>query len=299
MLDQLGVFVRVAELGSLTKAGKLLGQPTSRVSRAVTALEKDLGVTLFYRTTRQLSLTQSGRTLFERAQSQIHELENAIRTVNDASQGMQGVLKITAVDDMAPLLNPILRAFRQLHPGVRIHLHLTIDVVDIVKDGVDIAIRIGKLKDANLKAKLLGTLPFVLVASPQYLRQAQKIEQISDLLTHPLILFGPELKTVKAKLKLENKKGESEILAVEPVFKSNNTPALLDMALKHVGVAFIPAFVCAAEIERGNLIRVLDNYEGFLSPAYMMWPNQKVQNPTVRAFLDFAFPKLSNHFHGT
>lgn len=163
-LNQIRTFVKLVQSGSFTKAAEVLRQPKSRVSRRLAALEKDLGVQLIYRTTRQFQLTETGRTYYERAQGLIDGLESLSLEVNEATTEVSGVIRVTASDDMGLKYLPIiLDEFSKLYPRIRFEIVLSQAYVDLVKESVDVALRIGALKDSSLRVRKVGFLKNILV----------------------------------------------------------------------------------------------------------------------------------------
>ena len=164
-LNQIQTFVKLAQAGSFTKAAQILRQPKSRVSRRLAALEKELGVQLIYRTTRQFQLTETGRAFYEKAQGLIAGLEALSAEVSDTTTQIAGVIRITASDDMGvKYLPPILDEFSRLHPQIQFDVVLTQSYVDLVKESIDVALRIGHLKDSSLRAKKVGSLKNIFIA---------------------------------------------------------------------------------------------------------------------------------------
>ncbi|MBC7693487.1 MAG: LysR family transcriptional regulator [Methylotenera sp.] len=297
-LNQIAVFVRVVDSGSFTRAAQYLKQPKSRVSRTIATLEMDLGVALLYRTTRQFSLTEAGRALHERAKPHIYALEGAAEFLKEASREVAGVLRVTTAEDLASaLLGPLIAEAGTLYPKMTIELELSNQVVDLVRDGIDVAIRIGPLEDTTLKARSLGSVALILVASPDYLKSAGSLRELSDLEKHPALDFATDGDGKEDRWKLrarDSKKSESVKIRVQ--CRSNNPKILLDLAEAGQGIALIPEFLCLEGIKNGRLRRVLEKYASVPSPVHFVWPSQKEANPKVRAFVDLGLRRLSRYF---
>ncbi len=292
-LNQLAVFVRVVDKGSFTLAAKFLKQPKSRVSRYIAALEEELGTALLYRSTRQLSLTEAGAHLYENVKSHIYGLEGVGLNTNPVSNEVNGVLKLTAAEDLGSmLLGPFVAELTKLHPKLKVNLHLTNQLVDLVKEGMDVAIRIGEMDDTSLKAKLIGWISFVLVATPQYLKKAPEIKTVSDLSQHPALVFSSEDEMNQWHLFNDRKQFK---VKVNPLCSSNNPKTLLDIALAHRGVALIPEFLCVDALAHKKLVRVMPDYCTKPSPVHFVWPDQKGNNPKLRACLDIGVPFLGKY----
>src|SRR5207253_8088426 len=153
-LNQILIFIKVVETGSFTKAAELLKQPKSRISRRLAALEKSLGTQLIYRTTRQMQLTETGKDYFRRCSPLIQDLENANNAMTTHAEEISGVLRITAPEDYGKMiLAPLIDDFIKKHPKVKAEVILSGAYLDLVQESIDIAIRIGNLKDASMKSK--------------------------------------------------------------------------------------------------------------------------------------------------
>ena len=293
-LNQIAVFVRVVDKGSFTLAAKFLKQPKSKVSRYIAALEQELGTPLLYRSTRQLSLTEAGTHLYEKTKEHIYGLEGVNTNGGGESGEVSGVLKLTAAEDLGSmLLGPFVAELTKLHPGLRVSLHLSNNMVDLVKEGMDVAIRIGEMEDTSLKAKLIGWISFILVASPHYLKKVSEIKTVSDLSDHPALNFSPEGELQQWILFKDRKQHKVKINAL---CSANNPKTLLDIAIAGRGVALIPEFLCVDGLLHKKLVRVLPGYSTKPVPVHFVWPDQKGNNPKLRACLDFGTPYLGKYF---
>jgi LysR family transcriptional regulator, regulator for bpeEF and oprC len=293
-LNQLSVFVKVVDKGSFTKAAEALRQPKSRVSRNIAALEREFGVPLLYRSTRQFSLTEEGKALYEKTREHIYGLEGASELLQYKSGRVAGVLKLTASEDLgSTLLGPFISELTKQHPELRVHLYLSNEVVDLVKEGIDIAIRIDELGDTSLMAKKIGIISFFLVATPSYLKNSAPIRTIEDLARHPALVFSGSDQQDTWTLVKDKK---SKNIRVQALCQSNNPKALLDIALNSHGVALLPEFLCLELILQKKLTRVLPDYSTHPVPVYFVWPPQKGDNPRLRACIDMGTTYLSPYF---
>ncbi|MBI3557999.1 MAG: LysR family transcriptional regulator [Deltaproteobacteria bacterium] len=296
--NKIAVFVRVIDSGSLTRAAAFLRQPKSRVSRNIAALEKELGTALLYRTTRQFSPTEAGRDLYQRCRQQIYELEGAAQALKDASHEVSGLLRITAAEDMGSLLlGPLIAELKKLHPKVSTQVLLSNDVVDLVKEGIDLAIRVGELEDTGLKARAIGHVEFIFAASPGYLKQAGRLESLADLARHSALVFSPESEESYWLVSANGRK--SERVYFQSQCRANSTKILIDLALAGQGVALIPGFMCVDALKDGRLKRVLPSYCTKPTAIHFVWPGQKELSPKVRAFVDLGLKRLGKYFAPT
>lgn len=279
------------DLGSFTKAARALGQPKSRVSRRLAALEAELGVQLLYRTSRQLSLTEAGRGLYEKSRAHVEGLEEAARGLVDDAREPQGLLKLTAMPDIgSTLFGPVIAELAAQYPRIVVDLQLSEGIVDLVKDGLDLALRVGKLKDTSLKKRPLGHVAFILVASPTYLRRAPRIERLGDLSVHPALVFA----SISAQDRWRFRDGTQ--VSVRPLYRSNEPKTLLELAIAGRGVALLPEFLCLDALRSGTIVRVLDGVSTRPLPIQFVWPGQRTTSPKVKAFVDLAVVRLKPYF---
>ncbi len=294
-LNQLVVFVRVIEAGSFTKAAALLKQPKSRVSRKISALEKELGVSLLYRTTRHFKPTEAGMHIYNECREHVYALEMATSTAKDNSKEVAGVLKLTASEDMGTaLLGPVITEVSALHKKLSVDAYFTNARIDLVKEGFDLAIRIGELKDTTLIAKKIGEVASVLIASPAYLKKSKRIEKVSDLAEHATLHFSAPSENNIWSLKGEGKREEK--VRITPVCRASNPHILVQLAVSGMGVSLLPEFLCIEDIEAGRLKRVLPGHSQYSVPVSFVWPYQKETSPKVRAFIDVGMKHLKRYF---
>ena len=293
-LNKLEIFKEVVIAGSFTKAAKTLKQPKSRISRQIASLERDLGVQLIYRTTRQFQLTQTGQELYERIFPILTELNNTLDNLNSEAQEVSGVIKLTVADDIgSELMGKICREFMDLYPKVQIGLHTGNQVVDLVKDSIDVAIRISKTKDSTMSQKKLGSVEMVFVLSPA-LYKKYDLRKLEDLEKIPFMAF--ESLTLRPQvLKVSNTK-ETRTLKFKPIFGSNNFLVLRSMALQDAGLVQIPSFLAQNYIQRGELIQVFKEWKTEGTPIQILYPQQKEMPLRIRKFIDFIAPKLMQYF---
>ena len=297
-LNKIAVFVRVVESGSFTKAARILRQPKSRVSRRVAALEKELGTVLVYRTTRQFSPTEAGYALYHRCKDQVYQLEAAARSMEEHSGEVFGTLRLAATEDFgSALLGPLMAEVSAAHPKLRFDVLLSNEIVDLVRERVDLAIRMGELEDTSLKAKRIGSASFVLVASPEYLKRSSPVASLSDLSSHSTLFFAPSPGDENMWTFTKPGGGKREYsVRVEPYCRTSNPKVLLELALAGKGIAFIPEYLCVDSLNSGALKRVLREYKSAPEPIHFVWPAQWESLPKVRAFIDIGAKFLGNYF---
>ncbi|MBE9125016.1 MULTISPECIES: LysR family transcriptional regulator [unclassified Coleofasciculus] len=290
--EDLEVFVKVVQSGSLAKAAEELQLNPSAVSRRISHLEKRLGVRLLNRTTRSLSLTEVGERYLNRCLRILEEIEEAEREAQQHSNELQGTLRISCSTYFAHrfLLAKISRFLKQ-NAQVSIELMLTDDVVDLVSDRIDVAIRIGELADPSLVAKKLISDRRILCASPQYLDR-YGIPQTPDDLVHHRCLSLNAQKTTLNQWRFRDKSGLREI-QVRGNFQVNSGQALYEVLLTGLGIGRVTQFLAHRELASGQLVRLLEEYEEDNEVGiYAVFPSRHYLLPKVQCFVEFLQKSL-------
>ncbi len=254
-LNDIPLFVHVVESGSFTAAADALGVQKSAVSRGVSRLEEELGVRLLQRTTRKLSLTDAGKTFFERVRSSVSGLREAADAVRELGGEPRGNVRITAPPDAHELgLAEAIARFCEQYPGIHVECALTSRRVDLVAEGFDLAVRAGALEDSTLVARRLGAPPLVLFASPAYLRRRGRPKVLTDVAKHDCILFrghgGRDTWT------LTGPHGSESVEVTGPLSVDNMSFALRACAFG-VGIALLPTSIARKLVEQGELAVLL------------------------------------------
>jgi DNA-binding transcriptional LysR family regulator len=269
-LDITRLFVKVAQNGSFSKAAQLLKVPKSTVSKAVSRLEKETGTKLLLRTTRSLTLTAAGRAYYDSCLGPIQSLEDAHKSLNGQDSILSGLVRITASEDIGlHIIAPCVGALIAKHQRLDFELHYTDEVIDLVKDGFDLAVRVGRLSQSNFKVKRAGEVRLILVAAPSYIKRAEKIKHPSDLTYHDCIsLSNPEL---LYRWSLKSSKGSAQV-PIRARASSNQMNSLLQTALAGGGVALVPNYICQPEINSGKLVHVLPEWHNSGRPVSLVSP---------------------------
>ena len=288
-LNETAVFVKVVQAGSFSAAARQLELPTSTVSTRVARLEKRLGVTLMQRTTRRLHLTEAGELFYRHAAIGLEHMLEAQAAVAAVSGEPKGLLRVTAPSDFGDaILAGLIQAVRSEHPAIHMELTLTDRRVDLVAEGVDVAIRAGELEDSTLVAKRVGVACWAPVANPDYLRAAAPLTRPQHLRDHHCLQFtslGKELWT------LSGVHGEVSV-PMDGEVMVNDMGIIRTEALAGRGVALLPTYVCREEIADGRLVRVLPEWRAKADPVHLVYPRQRFVSPKLRAFIDVAAPLL-------
>lgn len=289
-LNEAAVFVKVVEAGSFSAAARLLGLPTSTVSTRVARLERRLGVTLLQRTTRRLRLTDTGELYYRHASAGLGYLLDAEAAVTESTGEPKGLLRVTAPADIGDhILTEIVNQMRRNHPKVAVDLVLTDRYVDLVAEGVDVAIRPGILKDSTLIAKNAGIARWVPFASLEYLRSAPPLAFPQELRHHCCLQFTPLGKEIWT---LNDRTG-SVTIPMSGQVMVNDVRVIRSMALAGEGVALLPAYLCRDECAQGELVRVLPEWHAKADPVHVVYPRQRFIPPKLRAFVDLAARELA------
>jgi len=278
------VFVRVAQAGSFSKAARLLGMPVSTVSRRVAELEANLGVPLLLRTTRSLKITDVGMSYLEHGKAIATELEKAEALATHLQSIPQGILRITATTDFGNhFLGPVICEFLRANPRVKADIVLTERVVDLIGEGFDLAIRMGELEDSTNLARKLGNLDLQLYASPEYLKENGAPRSCAELSKFECIIFTGDEEPNQ--WRLTGPKGELT-MRVSGRISSNNMALIREFALAGKGIALMPHFLCSEDLKTGRLKVVLDDWVRAAGPIHVVYPGQRFLLPKVRAFVD-------------
>jgi DNA-binding transcriptional LysR family regulator len=279
------IFVKVVENSSFSKAALFLKLPKSTVSKAVSRLEKETGTKLLLRTTRSLTLTAAGRSFYETCMGPIRTLEDAQKSLYGADDILSGLIRLTAPDDFGNfVVSGAVAELLKKHPGLNFDLKFTNESLDLVKEGFDIAIRIGKLKESSLKAKKIGDTKLILVASSSYLKNKPAPRTPKELADHSCLAIAG----IANKWELQSKKGTMSV-HIQPRIDCNQVSSLMTMAHAGAGIALLPMFVCRAAIESGKLVRVLPDWTSSGWPVSMLSPVGSASSARLKITMDHLF----------
>lgn len=291
--NEAAVFVKVVQAGGFSAAARQLGLPTSTVSTRVSRLERRLGITLLQRTTRRLHLTEAGTAYYHHASMGLGHMLEAEAAVDEARQQPQGRLKVTAPADLGDvLLAGLIERTQREYPALEVELLLTDRYLDLVAEGVDVAVRTGDLRDSSLIAKSLGTIHWAVFASPDYLKQAAPLEEPQDLHAHRCLQFTPMGRDA---WDLSNGRNTVTIPLAGRIM-ANSIGVVKTMVAGGQGVALLPDFICKTEQAAGDLVRVLSGWQGRADPVHLVYPRQRFMPPKLRAFIDLAQAELRSWF---
>jgi DNA-binding transcriptional LysR family regulator len=296
MMDRLSrvpIFVAVARHGSFAEAARRLGMTGSAVSKQVQRLENDLGVRLFHRTTRQLSLTDEGSFLFERSAPLVEGIEEVGEMLVGRKAKPEGSLRISAPVALAQrVLKEPLTSFTSHHPRIQLHVELSDRFVDLVGEGFDLAIRIGHLEDSSLVARRLSDVPMVLVGAPILLAEYGTPSTPEDLSKIPFIHYAPE--RAVQRLKFQCGSDEPVQIATQAKLSTNNDQMMVSFASAGQGLILLPRFMVESELNDGRLREVLSDYRLFPErKLYAVFPHGRHLPLKTRALIDFLVDELA------
>ena len=296
------VFVTVAEARSFVAAGRALGVSASAVGKSIARLEDKLGVRLFHRSTRSITLTAEGTLFLERSRRILAEIEAAEQELSQAAGAPQGRLRVS-LPLVSTLVLPVLSEFMRRHPAVQLDLDFTDRMVDVIDEGFDAVVRTGQPTDSRLSARQVGTFRQVLVAAPDYLARCGTPQAPADLLDHTCLHFRfPHNGKLEA-WPLPERDGQVP-LQLPASMVCNNIETRVCFALLGRGIAFLPDFSIHNMLADGRLVQVLPGCERS-STFHVLWPASRHPSPKVRALVDFlcdhlfaASPTTTKQEHG-
>lgn len=286
-LEGLSIFVQVIESGSFSGAANELGHAVSHVSKSISRLEERLGVRLIQRTTRSLSLTEAGKTYYEKARQIVNEARDAELSLTQHNLQPSGRLKISLPNSFGQShLQPLIAQFVLANPDIQLQVDFSSRLVDLVGEGYDLAIRMGQLKDSNMISRKLLDYGFYTVATPEFLAKHGTPKHPHDLKEYPAVKYTYN----QVPLTWDYFNEEGKKFHVEPKHRveCNNMPMQKTLVMANIGVTRLPSFICTEEIKTGSLVRLLKNYEAPRQSATLVYPNKQHLTTSVRHFIEMT-----------
>jgi DNA-binding transcriptional LysR family regulator len=284
------IFAKVAEKGSFSQAAEELGLANTTVSKTISRLEERMRTTLLHRTTRKLSLTETGRLSLERAQRILADGAAIEADILEEAAVPRGLVRLACTTGFGgKSLAPVLPEFMTMYPDIEVDLHLTEDQVDVVADGFDVAIRIGQGADSSLRTSRLFSFRRPLVAAPALVERFGVPGHPSELARFPAIIpthvpWGADWEFAKG--------DESIVVRMAGAFKVNSVAAIVPAATAGLGVALMPEYFLWDELEAGSLVELLSDWATPPGPVYLVTPPGRARPARVRVLLEF----LREHF---
>jgi DNA-binding transcriptional LysR family regulator len=289
-LDAMQLFVAIGDAGSLSAAARRLKVPLPTVSRKLARLEQHLGVRLVVRTTRKFVLTDAGRTYLESCRRLLTEIEDAERMAAGEYDAPKGRLYVTAPIVFGRLhVLPVALDFLKSYPQVDVRLSFVDRIVDMIEEGIDVAVRIAHLADSSLIAARVGTVRLVTCAAPAYLKAHGAPQRPSDLIQHDCIAFANMSATDRWIYRID---GQEQPVPIRARLAVTTAEAAVDAAIAGIGITRVLSYQAADAIRAGRLRPLLRPFELGAIPVSLMHPPARLIPPKVRAFLDFAAPQL-------
>jgi DNA-binding transcriptional LysR family regulator len=284
-LEAMRAFVRVVQAGSFSAVARELNTTQSTVSKRIAALEDHLGARLILRTTREHSLTQTGSEFYERCLSILSQWEDAQSGVKAQTATPKGVLRVSAPGTLARLhIAPYLGGFMRRYPELTVRLGLTDRHVDLVSEGVDLAVRAKRLEDSTLIARRLAANPMMTVASATYLSRHGEPLTPQDLEKHNCLIAGFLGSGVSWNF---SQNGKTLSVPVNGRFYCDDTESLMEMLLDHLGIAILPVWLARPHLDAGRLQEILKDHPPPPLPIHAVYPHSRHVPVKVRVFIDF------------
>jgi DNA-binding transcriptional LysR family regulator len=284
-LVSLSVFTAAVEAGSMAAAARRHKITPAMAGRHIDSLEQALNARLLQRTTRRLNLTDVGRAYYQRSRRILEEFEEAQREAGELQASPQGSLRIAVPASFAALHlgGPIARYMRD-HPGIRVDTVVSDRYVDLVQEGIDLAVRIGQLGDSKLVTRRIGICRMVMCATPAYLRRMGEPTTPRELRKHPRLAFSEAVSP--GDWTLRDARGRSYVIDGPCQLSSNNVQLLLAVALEDAGVVFGPSFILGEALAQGSLVRVLPEYSAADFGIHTVVPSSRYLSTKVRNLID-------------
>jgi len=283
-LTSLTAFVRVVDSGGFSAAGRRLNMSTTMVSNHVQSLEDRLGARLLNRTTRKVSLTEIGKTYYDRCVQILADLEQADDIAGSQQSTPRGTLRIYTATHIVPFIAPVVAEFLATYPDLKVDLNMGERTLDIIEEGFDVAIRLTPPPDSSLIVRSLATWRHVLCCSHPYLEKHGRPQALSDLsghncVRHALYPFGDEWR-------FEDRKGAQASVRVSGNLISNSGDTLRTAALQGIGISLAPGFLIHDDLEEGRLVRLLPEYRPVELSMNAVYPHRHHLSAKVRIFID-------------
>lgn len=289
-LSRFALFVQVVETGSFVAAGRQLGISASAVGKSVTRLEERLGVSLFRRSTRSISLTEEGEIFLNHCRRILTEIDDIELELSRRMKQPKGKLKIT-MPLVNQLLLPVLAKFGERFPEIELDLDFSDRIVDVVNEGFDAAVRTGDLSDSRLMTRRLGSFRMMLVAAPAYLAAQGRPDSATELADHACLRH----KWLHSG-KLEDWPIDNCDIQIPTTIVSNNIEALIYFVRDGRGIACLPDFAVRDDIANGDLVHILPDDITNVGTFRILWPASKHMSPRIRALVDFMVSTMATSF---
>ncbi|VAW55873.1 Transcriptional regulator, LysR family [hydrothermal vent metagenome] len=291
-LNSMALFVRVVDYKSFTEASRRLGVPISTVSRKISELEKHLGVRLLERSTRKLRLTEMGHEYYQCCRRGLDEFEAGSLIIAERQSEVAGTLRLSIPPNLADVLVvPIVCAFQVVYPKTVVKILVSEHNVDLIDEGIDIALRVGRLESSSMAARQLLLYRHLLVATPEYIKTHDVLTHPDELANHRIITFGGWQGPLFWEL---NNDKTTHKIAVEGVLSINEISGIQYAAQAHQGIANIPSIICSEALQQGALVEVMPEWRFLPTALSALYPSNRNTPRLVRLFIDFCVEHVKN-----
>ncbi|WP_159237452.1 LysR family transcriptional regulator [Raoultella terrigena] len=293
LLPDLALFVQIVEQGSFSAVARLAGTTPSAVSRSVSRLEQEMGSKLLHRSTRKLRLSDAGKTVYAHALEMLEAARLAMDAAGSAQQVAQGKLTLSVPKAVGRfVIHPLMSEFLTRFPQVDVCLRLEDRYLDLIDDGIDLALRITHSPSPGLHGKPLMPVSHVICATPHYLRQHGAPQNPQDLRDHSCISLGETPADARWKFRRE---GKTETVQTRGRYAANHTAVRLDAVKQNLGIGSLPLFTAREALERGGIVQVLAEWEfisSYSGELWLLWAGNKHMPARMRAMIDYLSEKI-------
>lgn len=290
-LDHLDTFVKVAELKGFSRTAEHMNVSKAHVSRQINRLEERLGVQLLRRSTRNVVLTELGEAFYLRIRDNLNALDEAEQAVMDMQESPRGTLRITVAGAFGEnYVAPCAAEFMQDYVDLNIELNFTDRTVDLITEGYDLAIRSGVLQDSSLIARRITSRKLFVCASPEYIQLNGKPENLSDLKKHDCLIGSQPTWHFK------DARGKHTQTRIEGKWACNNGYALLQAALRGIGITQLPEYYVRSSLDEGKLVSCLEKFQPSDNGIWAVYPSNRHLSPKVRLFVDLLVERYSEQW---
>ncbi|TDQ21062.1 DNA-binding transcriptional LysR family regulator [Raoultella sp. BIGb0149] len=293
LLPDLALFVQIVEQGSFSAVARLAGTTPSAVSRSVSRLEQEMGSKLLHRSTRKLRLSDAGKTVYAHALEMLEAARLAMDAAGSTQQVAQGKLTLSVPKAVGRfVIHPLMSEFLTRFPQVDVCLRLEDRYLDLIDDGIDLALRITHSPSPGLHGKPLMPVSHVICATPHYLRQHGAPQNPQDLRDHSCISLGETPADARWKFRRE---GKTETVQTRGRYAANHTAVRLDAVKQNLGIGSLPLFTAREALERGEIVQVLAEWEfisSYSGELWLLWAGNKHMPARMRAMIDYLSEKI-------
>ncbi|MBB1463681.1 LysR family transcriptional regulator [Vibrio sp. SG41-7] len=287
-IADLKLFTTVVELGSFTAAANALDLPRANVSRRINDLEKSLGIQLFFRTTRSLSLTKSGELYYKELLNALSALDKANHVASNLSEVAHGQIKIGLLPETSDIMQSTLFKFQDMYPQVELDIrNISNGFVDMYRQGLDLAMHGGTLSDANVVARKVMVLQRIFVASPEFLEKQGKPSNLRELSNYPFVCFRWPSGDIDKQWDIKD-----HTIKVEPLVVSDSIGFVKGGVIRHRGIALLPELLVRQQLKDGTLINLFPDENLQEEEAWLLYPQRKALSHSAQLLIDFLLQEL-------